>query len=185
MLLAPNNSELVAQNILSTVVSIPSVALGILVGTLALRCVRIARQKRRFSEDSFENVRPEPDHAGPSSRSRSPAPPPDRRSDWDLLGRSRRCRDGRRHVAGAWGVPSRRRRISERLVRAWPSKLFSEDVAEGGIVTSSWLVAHGGRPRRLALWRSARLVEDESVKDVVGRDREPLLDARLLGVGEA
>src|SRR5580704_6993403 len=48
---------------------------------------------------------------------------------------------------------------------------------------ATWLVAHGGRPRRLALWRSARLVEDESVKDVVGRDREPLLDARLLGVG--
>jgi hypothetical protein len=48
LLVAPNNSELVAQNILSTVVSIPSVALGILVGTLAVRCVRIARQKRRF-----------------------------------------------------------------------------------------------------------------------------------------
>jgi hypothetical protein len=45
LLLAPNNSELVAQNILSTVVSIPSVALGILVGTLgpALRQDRPAK----------------------------------------------------------------------------------------------------------------------------------------------
>jgi hypothetical protein len=47
--LVGNNSELAAQNILSTVVSIPSVALGILVGTLAVRGVRIVRGRRIFS----------------------------------------------------------------------------------------------------------------------------------------
>ena len=41
------------------------------------------------------------------------------------------------------------------------------------------------RASDLALRRSARLVEDEAVQNVVGRDRESLLDARLLGVREA
>lgn len=47
--LVGKNSDVAAQNILSTVVSIPSVALGILVGTMVVRAAGIARQRHIFS----------------------------------------------------------------------------------------------------------------------------------------
>jgi uncharacterized membrane protein YjjB (DUF3815 family) len=47
--LVGNNPELATQNILFTIVSIPSVALGILVGTMTVRGIRIARHQRLFS----------------------------------------------------------------------------------------------------------------------------------------
>ena len=65
LFLAPTNSELAAQKHLVHVMLIPSVALGILVGTMAGRGVRIARQKRNFFLSILSRMfRPEPDYAG-------------------------------------------------------------------------------------------------------------------------
>ena len=43
--LVGNNSQLATQNLASTVLSIPSVALGILVGTMTVRGNRLARHE--------------------------------------------------------------------------------------------------------------------------------------------
>lgn len=47
--LVGNNSQLTTQNLASTVISIPSVALGILVGTMIVRGIRMARHEHPFN----------------------------------------------------------------------------------------------------------------------------------------
>jgi uncharacterized membrane protein YjjB (DUF3815 family) len=44
-----NNAQLGTQNLVAALTSIPSIALGVLVGTMTVRAVRVARHRHPFS----------------------------------------------------------------------------------------------------------------------------------------